>query len=106
MEAVKIKSSRYGAFDYFRAFLMILVIMHHTIIAYTPSGYGALINDQSNFMPYQYVVLYFDSFFMFAFFFVSGLFSLKSIAQKGIGKYLSDRFIRLILRFCVRDTLY
>lgn len=78
---------------------MILVIIHHTILAYTPSGYGALINDYSNFMPFQYVVLYFDSFFMFAFFFVSGLFSLKSIDKKGISKYLSDRFIRLILPF-------
>lgn len=99
MEAVKTKSSRYDAIDYLRAFLMILVIIHHTILAYTPSGYGALINDYSNFMPFQYIVLFFDSFFMFAFFFVSGLFSLKSIEQKGISKYLSDRFIRLILPF-------
>lgn len=76
-----------------------MVIMHHSFLAYTSSGYGVLINDSNNSKIFQTVTIYFDTFFMSLFFFISGLFVLKKIEEKGIKKFISDRFFRLMLPF-------
>ena len=94
-----INSSRNQSIDYFKAFLMVLVVWHHATLAYGTAGVGVLISDQTSFVGFDLIALYNDFFFMFAFFFVSGLFSYKSLAKKGPTVYLGDRLIRLLLPF-------
>lgn len=98
-------SKRNNNIDYLRAFLMILVVLHHSILAYVFSGNGVLINDFQNFSGFEWIALYNDNFFMFLFFFISGLFSLNSLSSKGIKKFLNERFIRLMLPFAVGTLL-
>lgn len=91
--------------DYVRALLMIMVVVHHSILAYVPSGSGAQINDPSNFLGFGNVALYFDNFFMFTFFFLSGIFVLSGIRKRGSIGFIKDRFIRLMLPFAVGALL-
>jgi surface polysaccharide O-acyltransferase-like enzyme len=84
---------------------MILVVLHHSMLAYVSYGNGVLINDSQNFAGFEWIALYNDNFFMFLFFFISGLFSLNSLSSKGIIKFLNDRFIRLMLPFAVGTLL-
>lgn len=98
MESIN-SNKRIANIDYLRAILMVMVIIHHAFLAYTPSGYGALINDTNNVKAFEFITLYLDTFFMSLFFFISGLFTLKSIEKKGIKRFISDRFIRLMIPF-------
>ncbi|RDU24600.1 acyltransferase family protein [Anaerosacchariphilus polymeriproducens] len=91
--------------DYFRAFLMVLVVWHHATLAYSTTGSGVLITDDSTFMGFDLIALFNDSFFMFAFFFVSGLFSYKSLLKKGIKNFFEERLIRLLLPFAFATLL-
>jgi hypothetical protein len=74
-----------------------LVLIHHSVIAYTYYGH----TDKQSFLGFDGVVLFNDSFFMAAMFFLSGLFVWPSLKRKGIGWFLRDRFWRLGLPFIV-----
>jgi hypothetical protein len=58
-----------------------LVLIHHSVIAYTYCGH----TDKQSFLGFDGVVLFNDSFFMAAMFFLSGLFVWPSLKRKGIG---------------------
>jgi len=91
--------SRNLSIDYLRGLLMLLVVFHHATLGYGTSGVGVLISDPAQFLGFDLIALYNDSFFMFAFFFISGLFTYKAIVKKGSKIFLIDRFIRLIFPF-------
>ena len=74
-----------------------LVLIHHSVIAYTYFGH----TDPQSFLGFDGVVLFNDSFFMAAMFFLSGLFVWPSLQRKGIGWFLRDRWWRLGLPFIV-----
>jgi hypothetical protein len=67
------------------------------VIAYTYFGH----TDKQSFMGFDGVVVFNDSFFMGAMFFLSGLFVWPSLQRKGISWFLRDRFWRLGLPFAV-----
>ena len=91
--------------DYFRAFLMLLIVWHHATLAYSTTGSGVLIADHNTFVGFDLMALYNDSFFIFAFFFLSGLFSYKALLKKGSIVYLKERFIRLLWPFAFATLL-
>ncbi|MDK2808286.1 MAG: hypothetical protein PWP24_1021 [Clostridiales bacterium] len=93
------KKKRDSSIDYFRSFLMLLVVWHHATLAYSTSGSGVLIADNATFVGFDLIALYNDVFFMFAFFFISGLFSYRALRKKGTLVYLEERLIRLLLPF-------
>jgi len=89
--------ARNAALDRGRTFITMLVLIHHSVIAYTYFGH----TDNSSFLGFDCVVLFTDSFFMAAMFFLSGLFVWPSLQRKGIGWFLRDRWWRLGLPFIV-----
>ncbi len=98
-------TSRNKSIDYFRAFLMILVVWHHSTLAYSTSGVGVLIADRQTFLGFDLMALFNDLFFMFGFFFISGLFAYRSLEKKGSKQFTQERLIRLMLPF-VFGTLF
>jgi Acyltransferase family len=94
--APKVKA-RNAALDRARTFITMLVLIHHSVIAYTYYGH----TDKQWFLGFDGVVLFNDSFFMSAMFFLSGLFVWPSLKRKGTGWFLRDRCWRLGLPFIV-----
>jgi peptidoglycan/LPS O-acetylase OafA/YrhL len=89
--------TRNAALDRARTFITMLVLVHHSVIAYTYYGH----TDKQSFLGFDCVVLFNDSFFMAAMFFLSGLFVWPSLQRKGISWFLRDRCWRLGLPFIV-----
>ena len=89
--------ARNAALDRARTFITMLVLIHHSVIAYTYFGH----TDRDAFLGFDCVVMFNDSFFMAAMFFLSGLFVWPSLKRKGTGWFLRDRFWRLGLPFAV-----
>jgi hypothetical protein len=90
-------ATRNAALDRSRTFITMLVLIHHSVIAYTFFGH----TDRQSFLGFDGVVTFNDSFFMSAMFFLSGLFVWKSLERKGVGWFLRDRWWRLGLPFIV-----
>ncbi len=80
---------------YLRGFTIILVVMHHALLAYTTHGVFSLIVDGSKFQYIDYIVEFNDIYFMSLLFFISGLFVWKSLKEKKAARFLGRRFIRL-----------
>jgi Acyltransferase family len=93
--------ARNAALDRARTFVTMLVLIHHSVIAYTYYGH----TDRQSFLGFDGVVLFNDSFFMMAMFFLSGLFVWPSLQRKSISWFLRDRFWRLGLPFIVCAVL-
>ena len=90
-------SNRNAALDRARTFITMLVLIHHSVIAYTYYGH----TDKQAFLGFDCMVIFNDSFFMAAMFFLSGLFVWPSLQRKGTGWFLRDRLWRLGLPFAV-----
>ena len=94
-------SGRNIALDRARTALTVLVVIHHAIIPYTYYGRA----DAQTWLGFDGIVLANDSFFMAAFFFLSGLFVWPSLRRKTITQFLGDRALRLALPFAVAALL-
>jgi peptidoglycan/LPS O-acetylase OafA/YrhL len=83
--------------DRARTFIILLVLLHHSVINYTYFGHG----DRMRWLGFDLVVLFNDSFFMAFMFLVSGLFVRDSLARKGAAIFLRDRAWRLGVPYLV-----
>jgi peptidoglycan/LPS O-acetylase OafA/YrhL len=86
--------------DRLRTALTILVVLHHTAIAYGGAGGWYYIEVQGDDLtPTKAVLTLFtgvnQAFFMGFFFLISGYFTPGSYDRKGAARFLADRFIRL-----------
>ena len=90
-------TTRNAAYDRARTFIILLVLIHHSVIPYTYYGH----TDRQSFLGFDAIVLFNDSFFMSAMFFLSGLFVWPSLHRKGTGSFLHDRCLRLGLPFAI-----
>lgn len=97
-------------FDYLRAFVIVLVLWHHAILAYTtfaflnpenPIETFSPIVDSQRWLGFDLMAGLNDTFFMSLMFFISGLFVWRSLTRKGTRKYLSDRLKRLGIPFAI-----
>lgn len=102
------------AIDYLRSSVTMLVVVHHSALAYnTFSRYNpghymtstAPVVDTVRWMPLDLIVGWNDMFFMPLMFFISGLFVSPSIERKGVGVFLVDRARRLGIPFIIAVTL-
>jgi surface polysaccharide O-acyltransferase-like enzyme len=96
-QATMMAPLRIVAFDRTRTFVILLVLLHHSVINYTWFGHG----DPMRWLGFDLVVLFNDSFFMAFMFFISGLFVRDSLARKGSATFLRDRAWRLGVPFLV-----
>jgi glucans biosynthesis protein C len=100
--------------DNLRSFLTLLVVAHHSSLAYTTFAKFDKTNYMSSTAPVvdnsRWIVMdifesFNDIFFMSLMFLISGLFFYRSIAKKGKRKFFSDRLLRLGLPFVIVVTL-
>src|SRR5581483_119730 len=103
------------ALGYLRAFVTVLVVAHHAVLAYcsfSPPPPPSLIaqprlwlafpvTDPHKWAGFDVLVGINDIFFMSLMFFLSGLFVWHSLQRKGAGKFVRDRALRLGVPFLV-----
>ena len=87
--------ARIVPFDRARTFIILLVLLHHSVVNYTYFGSG----DRMRWLGFDLVVLFNDSFFMAFMFFISGLFVWDSLTRKGPAIFLRDRAWRIGVPF-------
>jgi len=101
------------ALDYLRTCIIVLVLGHHSALAYTyyarfdPKHYllsTAPIVDTQRWRGFDLFVLFNDIFFMSLMFLLSGLFVWSSLARRGGRPFLRDRSLRLGLPFALAVT--
>ncbi len=102
------QSSRSVSIDYLRAFITLLVLYHHSTLAYTTFARQdtahfisstAPIVDSQRWAFLDYAENFNDVFFMSLMFFISGLFVWPLLKSKGAGSFLRDRLVRLGIPF-------
>jgi hypothetical protein len=109
---------RNTAFDTLRAFITVLVVAHHAVLAYHPyapplGSFGAAnllwaafpVVDAQHWSGIDLFVGFNDAFFMSLMFLLSGLFVWPSLQRKGAGAFLRDRGLRLGLPFLISAAL-
>ena len=100
------------ALGYLRSALTLLVVLHHSLLAYmgfAPPTQPAMdasllwtafpIVDSQRWSPADLIVGFNDTFFMSLMFLVSGVFVWPSLQRKGAGLFVRDRVLRLGLPF-------
>ena len=96
--------------DYLRAFVTLLVLAHHSSLAYTTFAHFDTANFLNSTAPIvdsqrwgflDYAENFNDVFFMSLMFFISGLFVWPTLRSRGIGTFLRDRLVRLGIPFLV-----
>jgi len=104
---------------YLRAFIVVLVVAHHAVLAYdsyAPPAGGSLLGPARWWRAFPIVdphrsaalsifVGFNDIFFMSLMFFLSGLFVWSSLRRKGAGTFLRDRALRLGVPFLFAAAL-
>jgi peptidoglycan/LPS O-acetylase OafA/YrhL len=107
------------AIGYLRAFIVLLVVAHHTALAWVPyapapasdllapprAWLAIPVVDRVRWVPTLPFVAFNDVFFMSLMFFLSGLFFWQGLKRRGLVRFLRDRAIRLGLPLLVAITL-
>ena len=100
--------------DYLRSALTVLVVAHHSSLAYTTfarfdseayirSTHAVV--DTKRWVGLDIFENFNDVFFMSLMFLIGGLFLSKSIDKKGISVFIKDRFFRLFIPFIILGTI-
>lgn len=90
-------TGRITALDRARTFITLSVLVHHSVLNYTYFGEG----DKKDWLGFDLVVLFNDSYFMACMFFISGLFVWDSLERKRPAIFLRDRAWRLGVPFLI-----
>ena len=103
-------SGRKAEFDYLRAFVIILVLFHHAVLAYTMFAFfdfenpiassNPVVNEQ-RWIGFDLIIALNETFLMPLLFFITGILVWQSLTRKGAWKYFGDRLKRLGLPFVI-----
>jgi peptidoglycan/LPS O-acetylase OafA/YrhL len=112
--AIHPSSERNLALGYLRAFVTVLVVAHHAVLAYHPYAPtpGSFVSppflwsafpivDTQRWAGIDLFVAFNDAFFMALMFLLSGLFVWPSLQRRGVGDFLRERVLRLGVPFVV-----
>lgn len=103
MEKTEIKieksSSRVYFYDYWRAFMVIVVLIHHSYLPYV-IGYDWYVNDLVQTLIFTELSIILDVFMMPIMFFIAGYFAFPSI-KKGVKPFILKKFIRIAIPFFI-----
>ena len=93
-------------FDQIKALMIALVIVQHVLLAILVPGvwFGVHIPIDGSTHPVftgmsSWLLYFFNAFFMYMLFLISGYFVPRSVHKKGVAHYLKDRLIRLGVPF-------
>jgi glucan biosynthesis protein C len=109
------KTNRNLWVDYLRSALTVLVVAHHSSLAYTTFAKfdkAAYINsthaivDGKRWIGLDIFENFNDVFFMSLMFLIGGLFLTKSITKKGMLTFITDRVLRLFIPFLFLGTFF
>ena len=98
------------AFDYLKATVILMVVAHHSCLAYTtfahfePTDYlksTAPVVDTARWQFFDYAQNFNDVFFMSLMFFISGLFVWPPLRRSGVLAFMRGRLLRLGVPFAV-----
>ena len=101
-------TDRNVAFDYLRSFGVLLVLLHHTLLAYVTFGFlnpydpmktWSPVVDSAKWAGFDRIVGANDTFFMPLLFLLSGLFVWQSLRNKGVTSFFLTRLKRLGIPF-------
>lgn len=95
-------SARVYYLDYLRAFIILVVIIHHSLLPYV-IGFDWTINDAVKTFPYTLACNINDVFMMPIMFFIAGYFAFPSI-KKGVKNFISNKVIHILLPFFIGIT--
>ena len=96
------KTARLPYLDYLKFTLTLFVIFHHIALMFSPIGaFASLVSNNTKNPIFDFIITYTDTFFMFSFFFISGIFFFKSLAKGGLKTFIVSRFNRLIIPFII-----
>lgn len=112
---MKNNTSRNLWIDYLRSAITVLVVAHHSALAYTTwatfdtvayirSTHAVV--DTKRWVGLDVFVNFNDVFFMSLMFLIGGLFIIKSIKKKGTESFIKDRVYRLFIPFIILGTLF
>jgi glucan biosynthesis protein C len=105
---IKMSPARDLSIDYLRTTLTLMVLGHHSALAYTTFASfnkqhifesTAPVVDSARWIFFDYAENFNDVFFMSLMFFVSGLFVYPALRKHGTLNFIRDRFLRLGLPF-------
>lgn len=108
------KAGRDLSIDYLRTTLTLMVLAHHSCLAYTTWAHfdkenilrsTAPVVDTARWVFFDYAENFNDVFFMSLMFFVSGLFVYPALRKHGTARFIWDRFLRLGVPFAFAVTL-
>ena len=103
---------RFRALDQLRGFVIVLVVLHHALLAYCTFGHidrahyalsTAPIVDTQRWIGFDLAVALNDGFFMPLLFLLSGLFIRDGLARKKPIDFLRGRLLRLCLPFAIAE---
>lgn len=109
------KSNRKLWIDYLRSAITVMVVAHHSSLAYTTFAWfdkEAYINsthaivDSKRWIGLDIFENFNDVFFMSLMFLIGGLFLMRSMNKKGVITFIKDRFYRLFIPFLFLGTLF
>jgi peptidoglycan/LPS O-acetylase OafA/YrhL len=109
-DALPAAGARDASLDYLRAFIVLLVLVHHSVLAYaimwpaqrtTFAILPAPIVDHQRWAGFDLLAIFNDTFFMALMFLLSGLFVWPSLERKGGAGFLRERMLRLGVPFVV-----
>lgn len=93
--------TRYHYLDAVRAFALLLGIVFHSSLSFTPMFIGWAVMDVSTSSLVLPFITVSHSFRMELFFLISGFFSHRVLCQRGLGHFLQSRFLRIAVPFVV-----
>jgi glucan biosynthesis protein C len=94
--------------DNLRVYLTILVILHHTAMAYSGAGDWAIVDPAIDGISPFFLTFFTavnQSYFMSAFFLLAGYFTPRSLDKKGRASFIKDRLIRLGIPLLLFTTI-
>ena len=103
-----VSNHRLAGVDHLRGFIVALVVLHHSVLAYCSSSHTdhryyllstAPIVDAQRWGGFDVLVMLNDSFFMPLMFLLAGLFVWQALRRRGVWGYLRNRVFRLGVPF-------
>jgi hypothetical protein len=103
-----------AAIGHLRTFVTLLVVLHHSLLAYVHYAHfdrhhylssSAPIVDSARWLGFDLLVDFNDIYFMSLMFFISGIFVIPSLTRRGPWNYLSSRIVRLGIPFIIAVTV-